>query len=225
MDILIEPSEDPSPSGPNATRKDLQLGRRLFHMAGGVVVILGYGLFFTHTQAVYLLGATACIAYVFDKIRIAYPDVALRVQGITNLFLRAEEKLAESSMIPYVIALLLTIISFPKPIALAAIATLAVGDPLAALVGIRFGKHPLATNRTIEGSLAFFTVALASSFLSLFRAGGVAWPAALGISAGLAVAVTAFETLPIKLDDNLTIPLFTGFIGWFLCVVFGVSLI
>jgi dolichol kinase len=210
--------------GPSATRKDLQLGRRLFHMAGGLGVALGYGLFFTHTQAVYLLGAAACIAYVFDKIRLAYPEVARRVQGITNLFLRAEEKLHESSMVPYVIAVLLTIISFPKPIALIAIATLAAADPLAAIVGIRFGRRRLAANRTVEGSLAFFAVSFLCSFFMLFRFTRSVWPAALGVSLALATAVTIFETLPVKLDDNLTIPLVTGFVGWVLCAVFGIPL-
>ncbi|HSA59619.1 MAG TPA: SEC59/DGK1/VTE5 family protein [bacterium] len=209
---------------PAATRKDLQLGRRLFHIAGGLGVAVAYGLFFTHSEAVYILGATACIAYVFDKIRVAYPEIARQVQGLANLFLRAEEKLSESSMIPYVIAVLLTIISFPKPISLIAISTLALADPMASIVGIKFGRHPLAPNRTLEGSLAFFAASLLCAFFVLFRVADVAWPAALGISLMVSLAVTVFETLPVKLDDNLTIPLFVGFTGWILCAVFGVTL-
>jgi dolichol kinase len=221
MDLLAEYRAS---SGPRATRKDLQVGRRLFHMAGGLAVAIAYGLFFTHAEAVYLLGTIACIAYLFDKVRIAYPEIAQRVQGLTNFFLRAEEKLAESSMIPYIIAILLTIISFPKPLALIAISTLALGDPIAAIVGIRWGKRRWVPNKTLEGSLAFWVSALFCSLFVLIRIAGVPWPAALGLSFLLASAVTVFEMLPVKLDDNLTIPLFVGFAGWALCALFGVSL-
>lgn len=192
-------------------------------MGSGLVVALSYGLFFTHSEAVYLLGATACIVYVFDKIRIAYPEIAQRVQGITSFFLRAEERLAESSMIPYVIAVLLTIISFPKPIALTAISTLALADPISAIVGIRYGKHHLVPNKTVEGSLAFFGATFLCSSFVLIHVADIAWLSALGISFLTSLAVAAFEMIPIKLDDNLTIPLFVGFTGWAFCSIFGVS--
>lgn len=193
-------------------------------MAGGLAVAAAYGLFFTHAEAVYLLGATACIAYVFDKIRVAYPEIARQVQGVANLFLRAEEKLAESSMVPYVIAVLLTIISFPKPISLMAISTLALADPVAAVVGIKFGRRHLVPDKTVEGSLAFFAASFLCASFVMFRVVGAPWPAALGISLLVSLAVTVFETLPVKLDDNLTIPLFVGFTGWLLCAIFGVAL-
>ena len=43
-------------------------------------------------------------------------------------FFRAEEQFRESAMTPYVIAILLTILTFPKTIALIAICTLAIAD-------------------------------------------------------------------------------------------------
>ena len=32
----------------------------------------------------------------------------------------------------------------------------------------------------------------------------------------------AFETLPIRIDDNLTIPLAVGFSAWVVCALLGV---
>ncbi len=210
---------------PSATRKDLHLGRRLFHMASGLVVVVAYAIFFSHTQVVHLLGTIACIAYVFDRFRVAYPEISKKVEWITNFFLRAEERLKESSMIPYVIGILLTILSFPKPIALVAICILAVADPLSAIIGIRFGKRHWVKEKTKEGSLAFFTVSFLCCFYILFHTTLAAWWQILFSSLFLSFAVTAFEMLPIKLDDNLTIPLFIGFIGWGICALFGISLI
>ncbi len=214
---------DENPSFPHATRKDVQLGRRLFHMGSGLIVALAYGLLFTHSQAVHLLGTIACVAYVFDKIRVAYPETAQKLQGLTNFFIRAEERLSESSAIPYVISILLTIISFPKPIALMAICILAIADPLSAIVGIQYGKRHLVPDKTLEGSVAFFGAAFACSFFILVRVAQVYWLPALGVSVLISLAVTMFEMIPTKLDDNLTIPLFVGFISWALCGIFGVN--
>jgi dolichol kinase len=131
---------------PFATRKSLQLGRRGFHMANGVAAASAYALLFTHTQAVYLLGAVACLVYLFEQIRINYPELMRRAPGLERMFLRAEEQAKESAMIPYAIAILLTIITFPKQVALIAIYTLAIADPLSAVVGIQLGRRLLVAD-------------------------------------------------------------------------------
>lgn len=211
-------------SAPTATRKDLHLGRRLLHMVSGSTVAVAYGLFFTHSQAIQLLGTIACIAYVVDRIRVAYPEIARRLEKITNFFLRAEERLKESSMIPYVIGILLTLLSFPKPIALIAISILALADPMAAIVGILYGKRHWVKEKSLEGSLAFFSISLLCSFAILFNLTPNPWWVILGVSLLLSISITAFEMLPIKLDDNLTIPLFVGFVGWGLSLLAGITL-
>ena len=207
---------------PSATRKDLHLGRRLLHMLSGMIVVTAYSLLFTYPQAVQLLGSIACIAYVVDRIRVAYPEISRKLEGITNFFLRAEERLKESSMIPYVIGILLTILSFPKPIALMAISILAIADPVSAIVGILYGKHHWVKEKSAEGSFAFFTISFLCSFIILFRTVPIAWWMIAAFSFLLYLAVAAFEMLPIKLDDNLTIPLFTGFTAWALCLLMGI---
>lgn len=210
---------------PVATRKDLHLGRRLLHMASGIIVAVAYGVLFTHSQAIQLLGTIACIAYVVDRVRVVYPEIARKLEGLTNFFLRAEERLKESSMIPYVIGILLTILSFPKPIALIAILTLAIADPLSAIIGIQYGKHrPFVKEKSLEGSVAFLSATLLIAF-AVFQANAIApWWMSLTLSLLLATAVSAFEMLPLKLDDNLTIPLFVGFSAWFLCFLAGIIL-
>ncbi len=209
---------------PSATRKDLQLGRRLVHFANGATNATAYALLFTHRQVVHAFGIVACVVYILDRIRIQYPDLAQRIPWMNRLFFRAEEQFKESAMTPYVIATLLTILTFPKPIALIAIYTLATADPAAALVGITWGRHHIVPNRSVEGSLAFFaaTLGIALAVLGVF-ADGVTWPIA-GAAVLLAVMAALFEMVPLRLDDNLTIPLFVGFAGWLACTLFGVPL-
>src|SRR5437773_8074292 len=117
-------------------------------------------LLFTHEQVIHIFGTIACIVYVVDRVRIAYPEAVMRrAPWVNRLFVRAEEQVRESAMIPYAIAVLLTILTVPKRAALVAIYTLAIADPVAAVVGIRYGRRRIARHKTAEGSLAFFGVA------------------------------------------------------------------
>ncbi len=206
-----------------ASRKDLQLPRRLFHMGMGCFAATFYGFLLTHKQAVYILGTTACCLYVLEQIRISYPEIAKHIKGLNQYLLRAEEQLHESSAIPYAISILLTILSFPKPIALSAILTLAISDPLSALFGIRFGTHKVVSGKSVEGSLAYFV----SCFIVIYVVFHYFVPSETYILIWLALicsfAGTLFEMIPLKLDDNLTIPLFTAFSLWILCGLMGIA--
>ena len=147
-----------------------------------------------------------------------------RAPWVNRLLVRAEEQVRESAMIPSAIAVLLTILTVPKPAALVAIYTLAVADPLAAVVGIRHGRRRIAHNRSLEGSLAFFgaTVVIAALVLGL---GADASPLAIaGASGTIALGAAGCELLPLRIDDNLTIPLFVGFTTWIVAALFGVPL-
>jgi dolichol kinase len=206
------------------TRKSIQLGRRVFHMANGVAAATAYALFFTHTQAVYILGTVACLVYFVEQIRISYPELMRQTPWIERVFLRAEEQAKESGMIPYAIAILLAIITFPKEAALIAIYTLALADPISAMVGIKFGRRHVVPDKTVEGSSAFFCVSLLVAAAVLTRGtDALHWPV-FGASVVIAACSALFEMLPLRLDDNLTIPIFVGFTVWIAAGVFGIPL-
>ncbi len=201
-----------------ATRKDLQLPRRLFHMGSGVTVAFIYNFLLTHQQAVSILGTIACVLYILEQVRINYPEFAGNFEQYSKYLLRAEEQLKESAGIPFVMGLLLTILSFPKPIAVVAILTLAIADPLSALIGIRFGRLRVVAHKSIEGSAAFFLgcfLSTAAVFIGYAPTTGTAF----GLAFFVAFTVGVFEMVPIRLDDNLTIPLFTAAVTWLFCAI------
>jgi dolichol kinase len=213
----------PEDGSPTATRRDIQIGRRLFHLSNGVAIATAYALLFTHTQIVYLFGTIACLIYILDRVRIHYPELMRRVPWVNERFFRTEEQFREAAMTPFAIAILLTLITFPKPIALIAVYTLGIADPLSAVVGITWGRRRIVPGRTVEGSLAFLvaTVAVASAVL--------AWafpevPLGPRLWASLLIGILGAlcETLPLRIDDNLTIPLAVGFSGWIVCALFGI---
>jgi diacylglycerol kinase (CTP) len=220
-----EPTGGAGDGAPSATRHDLQLVRRLFHLANGVAIATAYALFFTHSQVVRIFGAIACVVYIVDRLRIAYPEtVARHAPWVNHTLVRAEEQVREAAMTPFAIAVLLTILTVPKLAALVAIYTLAIADPLAAIVGIRFGRRRIAQKRTLEGSLAFFVATVAIAALVLHWGSNAAQVTTAEASAAIGIVAAGCELLPLRIDDNLTIPVVVGFATWAITAFFGIPL-
>ena len=209
---------------PTSTRASLQLPRRFFHCLSGLISGTIYMLFLSHKQAIYILGGAASIFYILEQIRINYPNQP-GLNVVNKYFLRAEEHLKESAAVPYLMALLLTIITFPKSIALTAIFTLAIADPLSAIIGIKYGKHRIVEGKSLEGSAAFFISTMTVCFLIFIPLGGNSFWPVLANAFFLGLFGSAFEMLPLKLDDNLTIPLFTATILWILAYTTGLTIV
>jgi dolichol kinase len=91
---------------------------------------------------------------------------------------------------------------FSKPIAIAALTFIIIGDPAAVLVGRSFGHHHYGGHKSIEGSLAFLAVAIPVGFLAPDL------PLAVGLVGAFVAAVT--EGLSGPIDDNATVPLISG---------------
>lgn len=91
---------------------------------------------------------------------------------------------------------------------LVALWVLGVGDPVAAIVGRRFGRTELVHGRTLEGTLAFVVAggAAAFAYVSLVHPDVSLAVAALA-SIGGAVAGSIAELVSRRVDDNLSIPL------------------
>lgn len=107
----------------------------------------------------------------------------------------------------------LTFLIFPLPIASAAGAMLAVGDSLSTIIGMRFGKHRILGDKTVEGSI---TLIVTSFLISLIFVNP--FPAFFGsITAAIAELVPEIKSLKNLresgwLDDNLLIPLMAGLV-------------
>jgi dolichol kinase len=202
------------------TRADLHLPRRFFHLSMGMTCGLIYKHYLTHQQAIHILGIATCIFYIYEQIRIKYPEFRSIFSEVSKYLLRAEEQLKESASIPFLMGILLTILTFPKYMALVAIFTLAISDPFSAVFGILFGKTKIKENRSLEGCIAFF----ATTFLvHLFVLSSLYPDAHLKrflISLFSSLIVTGFDFLELKIDDNLTIPIVTASSLWIITALF-----
>jgi phytol kinase len=92
------------------------------------------------------------------------------------------------------------------------------GDGLAALIGQRFGKHKykvFGTEKSWEGSLTMMFVSYVVSSLILVGTQGNSWQTWV-ISLIVAVIATALEAVSFLGIDNLTVPLGSAALAYFL---------
>jgi len=97
----------------------------------------------------------------------------------------------------------ISLLIFPKTISFIAITVLAVGDSFSTIIGIHFGKHVAKINppKTYEGTFG----GLLASFIAclVFANPFIAFVAS---SVGMLM-----EVLPIRINDNILIPIMVGF--------------
>ncbi len=128
----------------------------------------------------------------------------------------------------YPIAVLVLVLLFPYRLDIAAAAwgILAVGDGMATIVGRRIGGRRIPWNRekTVAGSVALFLFGgLAGSLLAWWCRPAVTPPAYLWFSLAApfvaSLAAAFVETVPIRLDDNLSVPAASAGVLWVLSLV------
>ncbi|HEX9887552.1 MAG TPA: hypothetical protein VGA70_13730 [Longimicrobiales bacterium] len=175
----------------------LQPWRRVFHALNGVALALLPSVLGLRAPTVVALLAVGLGAMV------ALDLVRLRSPGVNRAFFRLFTSLASprearhfASSTWYALGGLLAYALFPFEVVTPAILVLGLADPVASVVGRRWGVRPLGKGSWL-GAGAFFITA-ATILL-----------AATGDPLTLLVAlvVTAVEVLPWPVDDNLTIPL------------------
>ena len=184
----------------------VEIKRKIVHLAT-LVVPVGYLLTSEETVLLFLIPFFLCFL-TGDLLRHFHSGLAsLFRKYFFGRVLREEEKPTLMGSTYFLFSTILTILLFPKSIAIASLLILIVADTAAALVGRGIGRISIF-GKTLEGSLAFFLSSLLIVWIypNLNRCSGSL--AALG--------ATVIEILPIKVNDNLTIPLVAGAIMFFL---------
>ncbi len=115
-----------------------------------------------------------------------------------------------------VIAYLICVIIFPKPIAITSMFIIIICDSSAAIFGKVYGRSFIG-NKTIEGSLTFFISGL---IIVLLTPKLTDLSVEYYIAAAAVLFTTMFEILPIKIDDNISIPVFFGAVYYVLLKIF-----
>ena len=172
---------------------------------GACSVIPVLGIFLGDTTMVILLAVLSGLALLVETARVRLPTLnRLLVQRLRILLKETEDRRVTGATYIAISALVAFLI-FDKPVAIMALFFLALGDPVAALVGSRIGGYRVF-GKSPWGALAFVVVVLAMAGV-LSAAGVISFHWGLAAGAGVAAVV---ELVPFSVDDNVTIPLVGG---------------
>jgi dolichol kinase len=153
-----------------------------------------------------LLILASLIAIGIDLLRIHEMRVKRFFRDFLGEMMREHEEFSLMGSTYLLLASLLAIEIFPRPVAAAAIGFTVVGDAFAAMVGKAWGRHRFF-RKTLEGTAAGLLACLAWAAL-LAASGRLPWQVAV---TG-ALAASLVELLPIPLDDNLGMTLTAGYV-------------
>lgn len=198
-------------------RESIHWKRKVFHVIGIGCVALTYA--FTSVErleALAILGAVAAIFCTLDMARFYIPSLNKKVRQDFGPFMRDYELNSLSGSTWFFFSSLIAIGLFPKTAASLGFLCLALGDPLASWVGLRWGKTRLPGGKSLEGSLTFFAVSALAGVLSLALNPAVTLAVGPMVALACVVAIAgAFaEWLPIKgVDDNFVVPILAGGAG------------
>lgn len=177
-----------------------ELKRKAVHLTSIIIVVV----YLTFGQQTILLLLTV---YLIAILEIEYFRIEWgKKLPLVHSLLREKEADRLGGHVFFVMGCIIAISVFPEEITSAAILMTTFGDASAAIFGKAFGRTwiPGLTNRAVEGCAAEFIVDVVIGAIFLSN-----WIVVL-VMAGTATVV---ETLANKMDDNLLIPLFSGFNG------------
>ena len=194
----------------SATRRFSETSRQLVHVAMGTLALL-------------LRYLTAFEATLLAAVAVAFNLYALR--RIAGHLYRPGEfgQRLRSGITLYPVAVLLLLLALPdrRDIVAAAWGALAFGDGMATLAGhhIRSPRIPWNREKSVAGSAAFVVFGgAAASFLCWWCRPSVIPPAYPWFSIWMPVVATiaaaAVETIPIRLDDNISVPAAAAALLW-----------
>jgi dolichol kinase len=131
--------------------------------------------------------------------------------------LRKHEKRTATGMLYFILSAIVVFAVFDFKIALVALLLTVFGDMASSMIGIQYGKHRLRSGKSLEG----FIGGLCANFLV---AGIFLWEYPLIMIAMILTASIA-EMFSSKLDDNLTVPISSAFVGHTIAYILGVNLV
>ncbi|KAF8397238.1 hypothetical protein HHK36_016148 [Tetracentron sinense] len=200
---------------------DQKLNRKLVHISVGLVFMLFWPLFSSGPQGAVL----AALIPGVNIIRMLLLGLGLWKDEATvkSMSRFGDNRELLKGPLYYASAVTLACVFYwrTSPIAIATICNLCAGDGVAEIVGRRFGRQkiPYNRNKSFAGSIAMAVAGFTASvgymhYFSLFGFVQESWEMVLGFFiVSLSSAIVESLAISTELDDNLTVPLTSLFVG------------
>lgn len=172
-------------------------------------MILIYNYFGTR-QSWFILAGLAAFFFPLDWLRQTRPRLNQATMRVFGTVMRQHESKAFSGLSYLLLGAIILLAFFDRHVITLSLLFLAIGDPLASYVGIRYGRDRILGNKTLQGTLAAF---FACSFIAgvYYYLNGIMTERLLIVAPVSGLIGAATELIPVwKLDDNLTCPVLSA---------------
>ncbi len=200
-------------------KSDLHIARKIWHVCGVLMIIWAY---VTLSYNIFILTSVFVTSFVLlmDFGRLYFKKLNTIIQIFFSFCMREGEKDKISGISYMTVGVLLAALLFPRDVVILALIFLGVGDPIAGIFGILYGKNKIGS-KSLEGSIAAFLACSIASVVYFLANDFFDHRIFLAVPlSGLWGALA--ELVEIKyLDDNFTLPILAGFGLWGLYYLLG----
>jgi phytol kinase len=199
-----------------------ELARKFVHLLSVLILIIYIFAsdIFNVKIALMILVFILIVSLEFEYFRIEVGNKIPILGRVWKYVRRDKEKGKIGGDVFFIVGAILVLAIFDLRIAMVAMLMTTFGDAAAALIGKKYGKHWLKhlKERAWEGIFAEFFVdvfiGIMVFFWGFWSNPSLFYNWQLWIVVGvMSFVATAVETLIYKMDDNLVIPVFSGFSG------------
>jgi len=196
----------------NLKDENVRLWRIFLRPASMSFVLLDF--FMQRSAFLTLIGIVLAIFFFMDLIRLLSERVNISLTKKMGRFkiYKAKEAKRFSSMTLFLMGVFLIFIIFDRNTAVLSLGFLVFGDMAAKIIGISYGRRKIfkPLSKTVEGFLGFAAAAISVSYFSWIFGIHPLWISICG-----AIIAAIVESLPLSVDDNLSVPLLSGAIMTF----------
>ncbi|MBW2975912.1 hypothetical protein KY347_00540 [Candidatus Woesearchaeota archaeon] len=190
-----------------------EVGRKIIHMTILIVLLIYFAIKNQSGQQAALLFLVALLL-VFVILEYFRLDHNFKLPFF-HRFIRPKEEYRIYGVVFFLSSTVIALAVFDTPIALAALLMTAFGDMSAAIAGKKYGTTMLFRDKTVVG---FVTELITNLIVAVIIS--LAFSINIYIPIIMAFAATIAETMVDELDDNLVVPLTSGFLGQILLLAF-----
>lgn len=199
---------------------DIHLARRLWHFSG-VMGMFAIYFFLSRQQCLRVALVLSTFLVFLDVARLRFEGLNNVLTGIFKPFMRESERHRIAGSTFMLVGVTLIVYLYSKKVVLLALLFLAIADPLAAFIGINFGKDKLIGNKSLQGSSAAFVACFALTF-GYCSVLGMMTDRLLIVSLLGGIIGALSELIPVgSLDDNFVFPVVSATLLTVLFYVFG----